>query len=102
MVLTGQEDLQVDSSDSDSSEDEDPIVIKMIASQMARKISVKETLDVNIDISLEKIKEELKKLIKLHKAAEGKKRQAMEEDQRMALCDDFCQKILAFKQRMDV
>lgn len=53
MVMAGHEDLDDESQD-ESSEEEDPIVIKMIASQLTRsKLSVKETLDINSDIQLD-------------------------------------------------
>lgn len=65
-MLTNQDD-QLDSGDkldSDDDSDEEPIVIKMIASQMARKKSVKESLEMTSDIPIEQIKQELKRLVR--------------------------------------
>ena len=87
IVLNGSDELDSgDQLDSDDDSDEEPIVIKMIASQMARKKSVKESLEMTSDIPVEQIKQELKRLIRRQQALDKRRRHALEEDARM----DFC------------
>ena len=66
-IVLSNRDEQQDSGeqiDTDDDSDEEPIVIKMIASQMARKKSVKESLEMTSDIPVEQIRQEVKRLLR--------------------------------------
>lgn len=66
-IVLSHRDEQQDSGeqiDTDDDSDEEPIVIKMIASQMARKKSVKESLEMTSDIPVEQIRQEVKRLLR--------------------------------------
>lgn len=70
----------------DESEDDEPIVIKMISNQLARKKSVKERIEMNYEVPIHVLREEIAKMFRKELALDEKKRHFSQEEQRLDLC----------------